>query len=282
MSDSEGSEFTWTPAYEVQLMFAMIGLKPVGINQHFHMARIQEKFSAAINRTVEPETIWKHLNTWYDMEKLDEMEPFPFPCEEEEFELPDDEFGELKEQVKKNGSRLERVENLRKPDEIKKEYVREEDTKDNTKEEDGGNKNKNKSDKKAPFRRVSKSDKNDSSGAEESKEKDEDKGSSGGRTRRSIKVEEPNKDDSNDSTKRNDLNSAKKPGNKKEVVSDVAKKKSGSDSVDLNKSDANLKRPASRTPVKTSKEPEKTPQKRVTRASFTPSEIESAKKKRKR
>lgn len=41
-----------------------------GINKHFQMAWIIEKVTAALNRQVNSDNIWKHLGTMYDLGAL--------------------------------------------------------------------------------------------------------------------------------------------------------------------------------------------------------------------
>jgi MRG-binding protein len=41
-----------------------------GINKHFQMALIIEKVTAALNRQVNSENIWKHLESMYDLGAL--------------------------------------------------------------------------------------------------------------------------------------------------------------------------------------------------------------------
>ncbi|XP_005191744.1 MRG/MORF4L-binding protein isoform X2 [Musca domestica] len=76
----------WTPEEEIQLFYAMAGLKPVGVNKHFYIACIAER----LNR--DTESVWGHLRTLYNLEALDELEPLPFPNDEKEFSLPEAEF----------------------------------------------------------------------------------------------------------------------------------------------------------------------------------------------
>lgn len=93
--NSEPDDLEWSTEEEVQLLYALDGLRPVGINKHFYMARICERMSNALKRDIAPETIWSHLRTWYNLDALDQMERVPFAEEEVEFELPDSEFSAL-------------------------------------------------------------------------------------------------------------------------------------------------------------------------------------------
>lgn len=85
----------WNVDTEVQLFHAMKGHKPVGVNRYFQMACIHEKFSASLNKDISSQTIWDHLDTMYDMAALHESEILPFPNPENEFVLPDNDFGDL-------------------------------------------------------------------------------------------------------------------------------------------------------------------------------------------
>lgn len=88
-------EMEWSPEEEVQLFFALDGLKPVGVNKHFYMACIADRLSKSLNREVPAECIWAHLRTMYNLDLLDELEPLPFPNEQKDFFLPDTEFSSL-------------------------------------------------------------------------------------------------------------------------------------------------------------------------------------------
>lgn len=87
----------WSHEVEVCLFHAMIGHKPVGVNRHFHMICIRDKFSQNIGRQVSSSVIWDHLGTMYDMQALHESEILPFPNSEKSFSLPDDIIQEVKE-----------------------------------------------------------------------------------------------------------------------------------------------------------------------------------------
>lgn len=96
MSSKEKSEeMEWSAEEEIQLFFALEGLKPVGVNKHFYMACIAERLSRSLNRDVPAEQIWAHLRTLYNLEVLDEIEPLPFPNEQMDFSLPETEFSTL-------------------------------------------------------------------------------------------------------------------------------------------------------------------------------------------
>ncbi|XP_075032838.1 MRG/MORF4L-binding protein [Mixophyes fleayi] len=87
----------WSPEVEVCLFHAMLGHKPVGVNRHFHMICIRDKFSQNIGRQISSKVIWEHLRTMYDMQALHESEILPFPNSEKNFILPDEIIQEVKE-----------------------------------------------------------------------------------------------------------------------------------------------------------------------------------------
>uniref|UniRef100_A0A8C6M426 MRG/MORF4L binding protein n=1 Tax=Nothobranchius furzeri TaxID=105023 RepID=A0A8C6M426_NOTFU len=101
----------WSHEVEVCLFHAMIGHKPVGVNRHFHMICIRDKFSQNIGRQVSSSVIWDHLGTMYDMQALHESEILPFPNTEKSFSLPDDIIQEVK--GGKHGSEEETKEEFR-------------------------------------------------------------------------------------------------------------------------------------------------------------------------
>lgn len=113
--NSEPDSFEWNTEEEVQLLYALDGLRPVGINKHVYMARICERMSTALKREILPEMIWTHLRTWYNLEALDQMERLPFADEQVDFTLPDSEFSAL------INKRLADHENDKKAAEIKAE-----------------------------------------------------------------------------------------------------------------------------------------------------------------
>uniref|UniRef100_M3Y947 MRG domain binding protein n=1 Tax=Mustela putorius furo TaxID=9669 RepID=M3Y947_MUSPF len=70
---------------------------PTGVNRHFHMICIRDKFSQNIGRQVPSKVIWDHLSTMYDMQALHESEILPFPNPERNFVLPEEIIHEVRE-----------------------------------------------------------------------------------------------------------------------------------------------------------------------------------------
>ncbi|XP_065547729.1 MRG/MORF4L-binding protein isoform X2 [Lathamus discolor] len=94
---AEEAVVVWSPEVEVCLFHAMLGHKPVGVNRHFHMICIRDKFSQNIGRQISSKVIWDHLSTMYDMQALHESEILPFPNIEKNFALPDEMIQEVRE-----------------------------------------------------------------------------------------------------------------------------------------------------------------------------------------
>merc|ERR1739838_1191565 len=92
------TEIEWNCENEIQLFYAMMGHKPVGINKHFQMMMIHEKFSTSLNVELSSSVIWKKLETLYDLNALflqDDSNTLPFPNGREDFTLPEGEFSDL-------------------------------------------------------------------------------------------------------------------------------------------------------------------------------------------
>ncbi|XP_067005066.1 MRG/MORF4L-binding protein isoform X2 [Anabrus simplex] len=69
------------------------------------MACIVEKFRNFANKDVTSKPLWEHLETMYDMQSLDDIENLPFPNEERDFCLPEEEFGNLIQERTKSEKR---------------------------------------------------------------------------------------------------------------------------------------------------------------------------------
>ncbi|KAF5280165.1 hypothetical protein FQA39_LY18122 [Lamprigera yunnana] len=90
-------DFDWNVQQECSLLESMLGHKPIGVSKYFQMASIYDKFSSKCEKEIRSAVVWAHLEKLYNLEALDENEAMPFPNAELDFELPDSEFGDLKE-----------------------------------------------------------------------------------------------------------------------------------------------------------------------------------------
>ncbi|XP_076287864.1 MRG/MORF4L binding protein [Lasioglossum baleicum] len=129
--ENPNDEVEWNVENEIQLFFAMNGHKPVGVNKYFHMVCIWEKFRAAIHKDVPLKMIWDHLESMYDLIALDDMEDLPFPNQEIDFSLPEQEFFGMLKARKREEPELKLKEQRDKYKEMKKEK----DVKDPTKKD---------------------------------------------------------------------------------------------------------------------------------------------------
>ncbi|GAB6029849.1 hypothetical protein CHUAL_005558 [Chamberlinius hualienensis] len=102
INSKEPENIEWNVDMEVQLFYAMRGHKPVGVNRHFQMACIIEKFRNAVQKDITSQHLWDHLDSMYDMVALHESEIIPFPNDETDFSLPESILGE---NVKKEGKK---------------------------------------------------------------------------------------------------------------------------------------------------------------------------------
>lgn len=90
------------------------------------MAFIWDKFNEKLTETVQSDKIWKHLETMYNLEALDESESLPFPNDECEFCLPESEYGALKVKKEEKNEEIKNTQKGRETPKIVKEPKKEE------------------------------------------------------------------------------------------------------------------------------------------------------------
>ncbi|XP_065207518.1 uncharacterized protein LOC135836551 [Planococcus citri] len=78
----------WTVEDEVHLLYGTLDNKPVGVDKHFQMSIIWDKFTLSSKKSVNSDVLWRKLNSWYNLKSLDDNELLPFKNNEEEFKLP--------------------------------------------------------------------------------------------------------------------------------------------------------------------------------------------------
>ena len=67
------------------------------------MVCIVDRLQKTLNRKISSDQIWKHLKTMYNLKALDDLEPLPFPNNEENFDLPVDLQTKLKRSESEDG-----------------------------------------------------------------------------------------------------------------------------------------------------------------------------------
>ncbi|KAL4153728.1 hypothetical protein QTP88_001561 [Uroleucon formosanum] len=60
--------FKWTTERSVELLFSMIGLKPVGLKKHINVMLIKQRVSKRLNMNVPIGEIWKFLHAHWNLE----------------------------------------------------------------------------------------------------------------------------------------------------------------------------------------------------------------------
>ncbi|XP_063703081.1 MRG/MORF4L-binding protein [Culicoides brevitarsis] len=82
-------DFTWDTEDEIQLFFALDGLRPFGQNKHFNMALLVERLVNKLGKEINSTILWAKLKTMYNLAALDELEPPVVDAEESDFALPE-------------------------------------------------------------------------------------------------------------------------------------------------------------------------------------------------
>lgn len=86
---ADDDKINWNVDLEVGLFHAIHAHRPVGINRHFQMVFLHDKFNGALDRKISAKEIWTHLMEMYDLNALNESDGLPFPNTECEFSITD-------------------------------------------------------------------------------------------------------------------------------------------------------------------------------------------------
>lgn len=105
------------------------------------MVCIVDRLQKTLNRKISSEQIWKHLKTMYNLKALDDLEPLPFPNNEENFDLP------MELQTKLKRSESEDGESSSKEKEIERKAVVQKPTSVNKSSTSNSDRNERKSQK---------------------------------------------------------------------------------------------------------------------------------------
>lgn len=80
----------WTTEHVNHLLHAMKGFKPYGVEKHFHMMFILERFRARSGLNVTADVLWEHIGELYDTSSLEEKEIEDFKKKSVDYTLPAD------------------------------------------------------------------------------------------------------------------------------------------------------------------------------------------------
>lgn len=80
----------WTTEQINHLLHAMKGYRPYGVEKHFHMMFILEKFRARTGLNVSADALWDYISELYDINLLSERDFEEFRKKSVEYSLPAD------------------------------------------------------------------------------------------------------------------------------------------------------------------------------------------------
>lgn len=80
----------WTSEQSYHLLQAMRGYRPFGLEKHFHMMFILEKFRAKSDLNVTADTLWDHIEEFYNINHLTERETEKIKQKPVEYSVPSD------------------------------------------------------------------------------------------------------------------------------------------------------------------------------------------------
>lgn len=84
------TKIKWTSERDYELLSSLKGHRPIGIDKHFHMMFILEKFRSKNGLNVSGEALWDRLEELYNLKELNEREVEMFTKKTTEFALPAD------------------------------------------------------------------------------------------------------------------------------------------------------------------------------------------------
>lgn len=80
----------WTTEHINHLLHAMKGFRPYGVEKHFHMMFILERFRARSGLNVGADALWDYINELYDINLLSENNIEEFRKKPVDYSLPAD------------------------------------------------------------------------------------------------------------------------------------------------------------------------------------------------
>lgn len=84
------TKIKWTTEHINHLLHAMKGYRPYGVEKHFHMMFILERFRARSGLNVTADALWDYINEVYDINLLSEKELEEFRKKPVDYSLPPD------------------------------------------------------------------------------------------------------------------------------------------------------------------------------------------------
>lgn len=84
------TKIKWTTEHINHLLYAMRGYRPFGVEKHFHMMFILEKFRQRTGLNVSADALWDYISELYDINLLSEREFEDFKKKPAEYSLPAD------------------------------------------------------------------------------------------------------------------------------------------------------------------------------------------------
>lgn len=80
----------WTTEHINHLLHAMKGYRPIGVEKHFHMMFILEKFRSRSGLNVTADALWDYIEELYDINLLSERDNEEIRKKPVEYSLPAD------------------------------------------------------------------------------------------------------------------------------------------------------------------------------------------------
>lgn len=84
------TKIKWTTEHINHLLHAMKGYRPYGVEKHFHMMFIVERFRAKSGLNVTAEALWDYIETLYDINLLSEKDIEEIKKKQVDYSLPAD------------------------------------------------------------------------------------------------------------------------------------------------------------------------------------------------
>lgn len=84
------TKIKWTTEQVNHLLHAMKGYRPYGVEKHFHMMFIVEKFRTRSGLNVTADVLWDYIQGLYDIDLLSQKDIEELKRKQVEYSLPSD------------------------------------------------------------------------------------------------------------------------------------------------------------------------------------------------